>query len=616
MADASDEFRIKATIDTSGASAGADQLVGDVNKIGAATGEAGETAKVGGEKLDTAALGNLRSVHHLLTGLMELGQGGTAAIGGLAAEGRVATEVFEGMLGPLAPIALAFTTITMLAVPMIEKWQEHLTKIADAKDSTGDLKAAAASYKDEIDAILESQKLIEQSDKNQLEAIKGMAAAEAELIRVQKDAAIEKARSEYLAKLTPDMPEADRKKAKEQFDATKSDIEGSSEVAAANLALKTKDEEIAQQKKDLADTQAAMKSDQQRLQAAQDAAASGGNFLALNGIKTDDKGNLTAADGSNAAEAQQKKIDETSEALQGLKRQLESEAKLQAEHHDRPDADFQASQQRGVEQIKQLSDQLDQETLHLAELRNAAQAILDYKTARENFSKAIQADSGKIDAQRDALNSAAQELNTLTQAATVAAQKALNDHTEHTDTSEEEAYKKKRDDEEKERAANREIRRLDLQALMDNPRNTTSQKEDLQRRLDAIEQEKLQDEKNTKIATGDVTPGSAQAQVYDAQGREKSAKTRGQVDKEQDKDAAAQAKATQKQEELQIKAATETIEKSGNSAAIGQLQRVIASHLNTLQELPILMKIIADSHLHMEREVSDLSARVGRLFHP
>ena len=86
-----------------------------------------------------------------------MGQGGTAAIGGVAAEGRVATEVFEGMLGPLAPILLIMSTITMLAVPMIEKWQEQQDKIEGAKDDTDDLKDAVDQLKVSLDQVFDSR---------------------------------------------------------------------------------------------------------------------------------------------------------------------------------------------------------------------------------------------------------------------------------------------------------------------------------------------------------------------------------------------------------------------------------------------------------------------------
>jgi len=605
MSEADGYVKISALIDPTGATDGANRVIQDVDRIEGKT-------KTGAATMDTAALGNLRSVHHLLTGLFELGQGGQAAFGGLAMEGRIATEVFEGMLGPLAPIALAITTITALAVPMLQQWQEHLTKIADAKDSTNDLKEAATDYKDEIDAILASQKQVEDSDKRQLDAIKGKVTAEAELIKIQKEAAIEKARSEYLAKLTPDMPEADRKKAKEQFEAQKTDIEGASDVASSNLAVKTKVDEIAQQKKDLADTQSGMRLDQKKLQDAQDAAASGANFLALAGIKADDKGNLTSPDGSNAAKAQQKKINETSQKLIALREQLTREAATQAEHHDRPDAEFQASQQRGAAEVKQLSNQLDQQTLHLADMRNAAQAILDYKEAREKFGKAIETDSDKISAQRDALDQATGELNRLTQAALVAGQKAVNNQKELAATTGAEEWQKGLKGFQKQRDEELEARLGAAQASL-------TKKPDDKATEDLIASLKIEAIKNKQwdaVAEGNKDKGFfdlTNQQIKDI-GTVTGAKENKQTDA-----------ATRKADEQQLQVMKSKIEGSHNPQAIAELKAEISKHLgNVSAQLESLLRIIIDNHVvpltsamgQFKDKLSENSTKVDRLHHP
>lgn len=134
MADSADDGYVKigAFIDPTGATEGADQVVSEVNKIEGAT-------DAGADKIDTSMLRNRRSVGHLLRGLMEMGQGGEAAIGGLAAEGFVATEAFEAMLGPLAPILIGITLITSMAVPMLMRAQEHKEKIDETKKSSDEL---------------------------------------------------------------------------------------------------------------------------------------------------------------------------------------------------------------------------------------------------------------------------------------------------------------------------------------------------------------------------------------------------------------------------------------------------------------------------------------------
>ena len=86
-----------------------------------------------------------------LEGILDLSQGGTEALEGLAIEGEVATTVFEGMLGPLGPLLIAITQLSAAAIPMIEKWQEQNDKLDDAKTKTDDFAAATANLTDKVD---------------------------------------------------------------------------------------------------------------------------------------------------------------------------------------------------------------------------------------------------------------------------------------------------------------------------------------------------------------------------------------------------------------------------------------------------------------------------------
>jgi hypothetical protein len=137
-----DQFKIVTSIDASGVQPGVDKTVDGLKQVEKQTEAGAATAAAAGAKVDASVLSNRRSVTHLLEGLMRLGQGGTEAIGGVAAEGFVATEMFEGMLGPLAPIAMALTLIVSLGIPMFERFSASQAKIDDTKDSADKLTAS------------------------------------------------------------------------------------------------------------------------------------------------------------------------------------------------------------------------------------------------------------------------------------------------------------------------------------------------------------------------------------------------------------------------------------------------------------------------------------------
>jgi hypothetical protein len=297
-ADNDSDYRIR--IRTVADGDGAAKSIADLKQVEAATeGVTASTETMGKVGEDAArSLSNLRGIHHALFGIQELAEGGTAAIGGMAAEGRVAVEVFESMLGPRAPIALAITTITMLAAPMIAKWQEHAQKISDAKDNTDDLTKATDNYKESLDASLESQKSIEESEKRQLGLIHDRQAAEKEVIELRKQGAMAEAQARYLEKNNAAKTAEDRKRAKEEYDAEVADIKSQSEVATANLAVKNKQEDIAQSQKDLESIRADQSGNKAELQRAQDAGASGRNLLALDRVTMGKDGDLTTKDNS------------------------------------------------------------------------------------------------------------------------------------------------------------------------------------------------------------------------------------------------------------------------------------------------------------------------------
>ena len=180
----SSEYKIKFTTvaDGSGAAqtkqdleavaSGMGDVVDDTEKAEKAFGKAAESGEKLNETQERAAkiLGNLRSAHHAVHGAMDLMKGDLT---GLAVEGRVATEIFEGMLGPLAPLLLVITTLTSIAMPMLEKAMEGQEK------ATEEANKALEEQNQKIDDRVE--KGLEVAVKKETDAIKLQIDAEKEL---------------------------------------------------------------------------------------------------------------------------------------------------------------------------------------------------------------------------------------------------------------------------------------------------------------------------------------------------------------------------------------------------------------------------------------------------
>jgi len=124
-------------------SSGADQAVADLGKIK-------DTATDAGAGI-TNSLDNRRAVTHALRGLMELREGGTMALAGLASEAFVATEAFETMLGPLAPFLLTLSLIASIGIPMFERMRGAVKENKTAEEDLG--KASEEASKKRIEAI-------------------------------------------------------------------------------------------------------------------------------------------------------------------------------------------------------------------------------------------------------------------------------------------------------------------------------------------------------------------------------------------------------------------------------------------------------------------------------
>ncbi len=217
MADADNEYRIKLVVDPTQATAGVDKTVADTERlkqqmaeatvvaqkyglsmadaqklvadmaredqaakfaaiknelratadaareVGTASAEGSAEAAEAGEVFNSSVLKNRRSVGHLARGMAEMSQGGIAALGGLSSEAFVATEAFEGLLGPLAPFIMGLTLAASIGIPMFEhlseKNEEANKKLEEGKDKAdamGDSIDTLASGVDEYKTASEA----------------------------------------------------------------------------------------------------------------------------------------------------------------------------------------------------------------------------------------------------------------------------------------------------------------------------------------------------------------------------------------------------------------------------------------------------------------------------
>lgn len=196
MADSDSEFRIKAVIDATGATAGADKTAADVDRIARETQAATVVAEKFGitlaearkvladmaredqavklaavkNELRSAAqaadevavatapaalevdklgavgerashvFGSLRSARHPLMAIGEIARGGTSAVAGLAMEGRVLAEVFESIIPGIGPLIAAFTLLSVGA-QMWSRSEESAEKSTDKATEAADKQA-------------------------------------------------------------------------------------------------------------------------------------------------------------------------------------------------------------------------------------------------------------------------------------------------------------------------------------------------------------------------------------------------------------------------------------------------------------------------------------------
>jgi chromosome segregation ATPase len=171
MADNDGEIKLGVTIDSSGADSGASAVQDDLGKVK-------DSAAVASEGINNS-LDNRRAVTHALRGLLELREGGVMALAGLSSEAFVATEAFEGMLGPLAlnpsgqPGSVNYEAAKANAEGAYKAYQDLNDKLGSLKEALANYNAydeTASSLKEDTAKNQESIKsLRDQLDKLQLD---------------------------------------------------------------------------------------------------------------------------------------------------------------------------------------------------------------------------------------------------------------------------------------------------------------------------------------------------------------------------------------------------------------------------------------------------------------
>ena len=583
------KIKIVTEINPDGANTGGDQVIQKVDQIEKKTEEAGEG-------FNTAVLGNLRSVHHLVGGLIELGEGGSAAIGGLAAEGRVATEVFEGMLGPLAPILLILTTVTQIAIPLFTKAIEEQKKKQDEANE------ALEKQNEKLDEL--KDKHVEESIKLEAEATEELAkqykASNDELERRSKNAKADATNEEARIKAVKDLTLAlleqqkqselskaqdagERKEIEDKYKIQEAQVEGASLAQIDLLKKSALDRETEFNNQQRSQTQGQINDLQGRLDDLKENAEKAAAKAEALGVEPDEAGSFSDAykeerERNRAAtkaysEAQQSGASQyTLDAL--FDKIIETIPRVRAAF----DAD-QAQQRAGGKEGKDLQTSIDDLSKKMDAL---VQTYRDLKS--EAGTLAITAKTDAVKTSNDAAK-AAQDAGT---------QKAKEDFNE--------------------REAGRYAQNKEQEKIIEDPNATDDAKAAAKAAQDRITAAGKQDQIDHAGALGlspaDITKLRADLALEQA-------KAADAIGAQQKKDIAAQQKAITKDLDDGVKEATRIIEQSGNKAAMEQFHAAIKSQVvDPLQRLADIVQILSAHGLTVSSRLAQAEADIERLKHP
>jgi hypothetical protein len=491
--------KIGAFIDSSGARAGAEETVQAIDKVEKKTAESGEAA-------DISVLGNLRSVHHLVGGLIELGEGGTAAIGGIAAEGRVATEVFEGLLGPLAPILLILTTITQIAIPMFEKLEDERKKVEDGKQGVDDYaqkwKDAAAEIVAALGDVLKAQDLVTKMDERDLAAITEKGNAAKNQAKFNTDAETDALREQYIRdQANTNLTEEQRKNLRERFEAGKQDIKDKTTVNVAEIDQREKQSAYDQLQKNIGDQTATRDANQKTVDDLSKIQADAKSQLESKGLKigkdkdgsdtvTDEKGEDEISRLKKESEERKAFLDAQQAYLDGIKR---------GPVHQYT-GELIADQSARVARAKELYDKTQEE---IGELLAAAKNV--------NSEEAIKAAQANLDKSKEALDATVSKLNQSGVEVTQASHTAFQAHRDaqlNKAQSDQDALdeKRKADQEKLRKARDNELaaQQADLAAQIE--KATPTQLPDLQTKKAALDKQGIENKKNDELGVAIDAP--------------------------------------------------------------------------------------------------------------
>jgi hypothetical protein len=550
------QVRIGAFIDPSGAVVGGEQVAAEVDKVAAKT-------EAAGERVNSSVLGNLRSVHHLVGGLIEMGEGGPAAFAGIAAEGRVATEVFEGMLGPLAPILLILTTITQIAIPMFEAATEKARKAQEEQNKAMEEANRKADER--------KDKHVEVEIKKEADAVRDLAAAyNATNSELERQAAGERAYADNRAaelKATKDLTLAqlEQQKQKELAGAhgegERNAIEDKYKGLAAEVEGKS-DAEIAKLKQHAAQVEIDV-NNQERDQIQQQ----------INSL-------------GKQKDELQKKADETAAkaALQGVTPDEEGSfgdayKEAREENHAAVKKANDAIQQGASPELIDLYQTQIQPTI------TKVRAAYDADMAQRNLAGAGGDLQKSIDKLSEKIDGLATKHDQLVSAQTVAGTEEK--------VAETKAASQKIDDDQKAKSdaaqaafTDREAKRKeDMENLDAKMKGTTDVaiKSALQGQKTGIEAEGIRDKAKTEYGVGNLSDARYHEEMNRAQAMTTGANASSQVKAQQSQD---------KTLDREIETAKKQIEASGNKSAIEGLHQITATVLDKVKELAELQALL------------------------
>lgn len=468
MASDKSQLEIEATINPAKAKAGAAETVGAINQVKQATGEAAEEQGALGTAAENAVekLTSLRNAGHVLRGVNEIARGGKAAMAGLSAEVRFLGETLGFLAPEFLPVIVAISTITQLWATMSERMDEHAEKAEERGRKEAD---GLKPYEDALKGILDAQAKIEANDKKQADAEKAKADAAGQRIKLLTDLEREEAHAQYLRDFAAAKSDEERKKAKDDYELRKADIEGKEDVDLANKSVADKDAEIARAKRSLEITTTNRSANSKELGEKQDAATAGENELFNQGISPDENGSYAKGVGEKKKEFEDafKKLQAARRYAYQLKSQGNNRAAIRA---GRIASELEAPYEKAKEEY--------------GKVLQAVADIDQYKAQGDKLRETITSQDQKIEEQQAAIDRMQGELENLKLQATGTFEKSANAKQELALNAQLEADKDKQKKERQARDAELAAQKTAIETKLANPSLTKAQREALEKEQD------------------------------------------------------------------------------------------------------------------------------------